>query len=76
MCCNINALVFESLSLPPQHGRCVTSVKLTSNPNLSSQALSSSSGHGMILDIFEYGIKALRTSYNELDNGAVIYGIL
>ena len=28
-------------------------------------------GHGMILDIFEYDIKALCISYNELDNGAV-----
>jgi hypothetical protein len=29
-------------------------------------------GHGMILDILEYGIKALLISYNELENGAVI----
>ena len=29
----------------------------------------------MILDIFEYCIKALRISYNELKNGGVIYGI-
>ena len=29
-------------------------------------------GHGMIADIFGYGIKALCISYNELENGAVI----
>ena len=29
-------------------------------------------GHGMILDILEYVIKALLISYNELENGAVI----
>ena len=28
-------------------------------------------GHGMILDIFEYGTKALCISYNELENGAI-----
>ena len=29
-------------------------------------------GHDMILDILEYGIKALLISYNELENGEVI----
>ena len=29
-------------------------------------------GHGMILDIFGDGIKALCISYNELENGAII----
>ena len=38
------------------------------NPNW----LSVWSDDGMILDIFEYGIKALCIFYNELENGAVI----
>ena len=44
-----------------------SSAKHTNNQQSGSQF-----GHGMIIDILEYGIKALLTSYNELENGAVI----
>ena len=58
---------FESQS-PLESTRHATSAKDTNNQQPGSQF-----GHGMILDILEYSIKALLISCNELENGAVIF---
>ena len=69
-----NTLVFKSLSLLPQHHAMVCR-QLQQCQASKLELLGSQFGHGMILDIFEYIIKALHISYNELENGAVIYSI-
>ena len=51
-------------------GKCMSPVAAV--PSTQVIQTGSQFGHGMILDIFGYGIKALCTSYNELDSGAAI----